>query len=55
MLECKNERYLTNFYERFGFTMLEREYKENEFLQFIRILSDNELIEKKDETEEPID
>ncbi|MEQ8154369.1 MAG: hypothetical protein ABRQ25_05735 [Clostridiaceae bacterium] len=46
MLECRDVEYLTNFYRQFGFIKLEKDYKENELLQFIKILQEDELIEK---------
>lgn len=48
MLECKNKSYLIEFYKKFGFIMLEKEYKEDDHLEFIKILSDDELIETKE-------
>lgn len=46
MLECKGIPYLIDFSKHFGFVKLERDYQENELLQFIRILQEDELIEK---------
>jgi predicted GNAT family N-acyltransferase len=49
MLECKDEPYLINLYEKFGFNVLEREYEEGELLQMIKILEKDEIIEPKEE------
>jgi len=45
MLECKDIHYLIKLYEKFGFNLLEKDYNENEFLQMIKILSEDEIIE----------
>lgn len=45
-LECKDIPYLTGFYAQFGFIKLEKDYTEGELLQFIKILKEDELIEK---------
>jgi len=48
MLECKDIPYIINLYERFGFQKLERDYDDGELLQMIKILEDDEIIEKED-------
>ena len=45
MLECKDIPYLASFYERFGFAKIERDYKEGELIQLVRILREDEIIE----------
>lgn len=47
MLECKNVPYLIRFYNEFGFSKIEKDYKEGELIQIIRILREDEVIEKK--------
>ncbi len=49
LLECKNIPYLTVFYRQFGFTKLEKDYEKDELLQFIKILREDEIIEKQQE------
>lgn len=44
MLECKNIEYLLEFYEKFGFMKLDKDYREGELLQLIKILQEDELI-----------
>lgn len=44
-LECKDVPYLVEFYSQFGFLKIERDYEENELLQFIKILNENELMQ----------
>ncbi len=51
MIECKNISYLIEFYEQFGFKKLEKDYKKDELLQFIKILNQDELIIKSESTE----
>ncbi|MFA5479871.1 MAG: hypothetical protein WC337_07580 [Candidatus Muiribacteriota bacterium] len=43
MLECKNIKYLSSFYKKYGFFEIEKEYKKNELKQFFRILKKEEL------------
>lgn len=43
MLECKEIPYIVNLYERFGFQKLERDYKEDELLQMIKVLEEDEI------------
>jgi predicted GNAT family N-acyltransferase len=50
-LECKNIPYLIDFYKQFGFVKLEKDYKEDELLQLIKILREDELIEKDENRE----
>lgn len=50
-LECKNIPFLIKFYTQFGFVKLEREYEEDELVQFIKILKEDELIERNEDTE----
>lgn len=45
-LECKDIPYLLEFYAQFGFVKLERDYEKGELLQLIKILKEDELIEK---------
>jgi len=46
MLECKDIPYLICFYEQFGFIKLERDYQEGDLIQLIKILREDELIER---------
>ena len=46
MLECKDVPYLIEFYGRYGFQKLEKDYEENEYIQMIKILQEDEIIEK---------
>ena len=46
MLECKNISYLIEFYKKFGFSKIEKDYEEGELLQMIKILQEDEVIEK---------
>ena len=48
MLECKDIPYLIELYEAFGFKKLEKDYEEGELLQMIKVLEEEELIERKD-------
>lgn len=45
MLECKDIPYLIRLYEKFGFSVLEKEYEKGELLQMIKILEEDEIIE----------
>ncbi len=45
MLECKDIKVLTDLYEKFGFTKVDKDYEEDELIQYIRILQEDELIE----------
>ena len=45
MLECKNVPYLISFYEGFGFSKIDKDYEDDEFLQFIKILNEDEIVE----------
>lgn len=45
ILECKNIPHLIGLYEAFGFNLVEKEYKENELLQMIKILTEDEIIQ----------
>lgn len=45
MLECKDIPYLIKFYGNYGFTRLDRDYNEDEFIQLIRILKEEDYIE----------
>ncbi|OHW63377.1 hypothetical protein EUAN_02410 [Andreesenia angusta] len=47
MLECKEVPFLIELYESFGFVKIEKDYKKDELLQFIRILKEDELFEKE--------
>lgn len=44
MLECKNIKYLKDFYNKFGFTEIKSEDSNDQLLQYIRILSEDDLI-----------
>ncbi|MBP1920695.1 hypothetical protein [Youngiibacter multivorans] len=44
ILECKKVPYFYGFYEQFGFNKLEKEYQDDEFVQFFRIFEENELV-----------
>lgn len=46
MLECKNIPYLIDFYGQFGFTKIDRYYEKDELLQMVKILQEDEVIEK---------
>ncbi|WP_239525654.1 hypothetical protein [Marinitoga litoralis] len=48
MLECKDIEYLKNFYRKYGFEMIDKEYKKDELRQFIKLLSENDLISKSE-------
>jgi predicted GNAT family N-acyltransferase len=48
MLECKDIPYLICFYEQFGFIKLDRDYQEGDLIQLIKILREDEIIEKSD-------
>ncbi len=47
MLECKNIPHLTSLYESFGFQKLEKDYEKDELLQMIKILEEDEIIERE--------
>ena len=44
LLECKDIPYLIEFYSKFGFIKLEKDYQEDELIQLIKILQEDELI-----------
>ncbi|AEX85567.1 hypothetical protein Marpi_1157 [Marinitoga piezophila KA3] len=44
MLECKNIEYLKNFYRKYGFDLIDKDYDNDELLQFIKILTEEDLI-----------
>ena len=44
LLECKDVPYLLQFYNKFGFQKLERDYKTNDLLQLIKVLQQDEII-----------
>ncbi len=44
MLECKNVPYLIDFYGKFGFCKIEKDYDEDELIQFVRVLQENEIV-----------
>ncbi|MFA6808490.1 MAG: hypothetical protein WCR27_05805 [Eubacteriales bacterium] len=48
LLECKDIPYLNDFYNQFGFIKIERDYEHNEFLQYIKILQEDELIDRNE-------
>ena len=43
MLECKNVPYLLEFYKKFGFYVIDKDYKDNELLQLVRIFNEEEI------------
>jgi predicted GNAT family N-acyltransferase len=45
LIECRNIPFLIKFYEQFGFSKIEREYKGDELIQLVRIIKEDELIE----------
>ena len=50
LLECKNNPFLIDFYSRYGFKVIDRDYQADELIQMIKILQDQELI-KPDRSE----
>lgn len=46
MLECNNVSALITFYNRYGFRVIEKEYKPKERLQLIKVIQEDEIIEK---------
>jgi len=48
MLECKDIPYLIHFYEQFGFNKLDRDCQEGDNIQLVKILREDEIIEKGD-------
>jgi len=47
MLECRDVPHLIELYKDFGFQKLEKDYEEDELIQMIKILQENEIIEKE--------
>lgn len=47
MLECKDIPYLIDFYSKFGFFKIEKDYEEGELLQMVKILQEGEVIQKE--------
>lgn len=45
MLECKDIPYLIEFYKKYGFLKIDKDYDEGELLQLVKILQDDEIIE----------
>jgi len=45
MLECKDVPYLLEFYKKYGFQKIEKDYDKDELLQLIRILQDDEIVD----------
>jgi len=45
MLECRHIKSLIDFYDKFGFKKLEKDYGKNELFQLFRILQENDLID----------
>lgn len=45
LLECKEVPYLIDFYGRFGFSKLEKDYAEDELIQMVKVLQEDEIIE----------
>lgn len=43
MLECKNVPYLLELYKKFGFNVIDKDYKDNELLQLVRIFNEEEI------------
>ena len=52
MLECKDIPYLISFYKQFGFAKLEKDYKEGDLIQLIKILREEEIIELPGEVDQ---
>ena len=46
ILECKNIKYLLDFYEKFGFFIIDKNYNKDELVQFFRVFKKEELIFK---------
>lgn len=47
ILECKKDvPYLIDFYNQFGFIMLEKDYEGEKYIQMLKILNEDEIIEK---------
>lgn len=49
MLECKDIPYIINLYEKFGFQKLEKDYNEDDYIQMIKVLEEDEIIEPQDQ------
>ena len=43
MLECKNHPYLLEFYKKYGFQVIDKNYEKNELFQLIRIFNEEEI------------
>ncbi|MDD2402389.1 MAG: hypothetical protein PHI90_10375 [Clostridia bacterium] len=46
MLECKDIPYLLDFYERYGFLKIEKDYEVGELIQLVKVLQKDEIINK---------
>ena len=46
MLECKDVSSLITFYEQFGFEKLEKDYAYDELIQMVKVLQEDEIIER---------
>jgi len=47
MLECKEIPYLISLYEKFGFSVLDNGHDKDQLIQMIKILSEDEIIERQ--------
>lgn len=43
MLECKNQPYLLEFYKKYGFQVIDKNYEENELFQLVRVFNEEEI------------
>lgn len=46
LLECKDIPYLIDFYGQFGFCKLEKDYQDDDLIQLIKVLHEEDMIEK---------
>lgn len=47
LLECKDIPYLITFYEKFGFSKIDKDYEEGALLQFVKVLSEDDIIQSE--------
>ena len=45
VLECKDIPYLIEFYGRFGFSKLEKDYQEDDLIQLMKVLQEDDIID----------
>ena len=43
MLECKNQPYLLEFYKKYGFQVIDKNYEENELFLLVRVFNEEEI------------